>query len=158
MHLTDDIPYTCFTDSMITLCWIRSSPSQWKPWVANRVSEIQKLTSPEWWIHCPGVQNPADLLTRGCSGTKLTECDLWWKGPPFLKDPDLISKLKTNESRPERYVLRKGKLPILVATLAIVQRIIICRTFQKKLVMAVFSIGVQTSKRHTVHSVGFPDL
>ncbi|KAK0143565.1 hypothetical protein N1851_018305 [Merluccius polli] len=30
-----------WTDSMITLHWIRSTPQKWKPFVANRVTEIQ---------------------------------------------------------------------------------------------------------------------
>lgn len=56
-----------WTDSMITLQWICSSAQRWKPFVANRVTEIQTLTSPSSWSHIPGKANPADLATRGQS-------------------------------------------------------------------------------------------
>ena len=50
-----------WTDSMITIHWIKSDAKQWKPFVSNRVSEIQGLTLPENWNHCRGRENPADL-------------------------------------------------------------------------------------------------
>ncbi|GFV89640.1 integrase catalytic domain-containing protein [Trichonephila clavipes] len=37
------------------------------------------------WGHCPGKDNPADLLSRGTSAVKLTQNELWWHGPPWLK-------------------------------------------------------------------------
>ncbi|XP_048587639.1 uncharacterized protein LOC125570241 [Nematostella vectensis] len=39
---------------------------------------------PECWRHFPGVDNLADLLTRGMSSSSLTESELWWKGPKLL--------------------------------------------------------------------------
>ena len=33
----------CWTDNSSTLHWIRGSATQWKPFVANRVIEIQSL-------------------------------------------------------------------------------------------------------------------
>lgn len=40
------------TDSMIVFHWIRSAAQKWKPFVSNRVTEIQSLTNPERWSHC----------------------------------------------------------------------------------------------------------
>ncbi|GFT96957.1 integrase catalytic domain-containing protein [Trichonephila clavipes] len=37
------------------------------------------------WGHCPGKDNPADLLSRGISAVKLAQNELWWHGPPWLK-------------------------------------------------------------------------
>lgn len=54
-----------WTDSVIVLHWIQSSAQKWKPFVANRVAEIQNLTNPESWSHCNGKDNAADLATRG---------------------------------------------------------------------------------------------
>lgn len=73
-----------WTDSMIVLQWISSSPHKWKQFIANRLMEIQSLTTPETWSHCSGKLNPADLTTRGQTVTKLKEESLWWSGPQFL--------------------------------------------------------------------------
>lgn len=47
-----------WTDSMIVMQWISSSPHRWKQFVANRVTEIQSLTPSETWSHCSGKHNP----------------------------------------------------------------------------------------------------
>ncbi|XP_040066221.1 uncharacterized protein LOC120839888 [Ixodes scapularis] len=66
-----------WTDSMIALHWVKGLATQWKPFVANRVMEIQQRTEPSNWRHCPGAENPADLLTRGVPPDCLQKCDLW---------------------------------------------------------------------------------
>lgn len=76
-------------DSMITLHWIKSSAKQWKPFVENRVREIQNLTEPEQWNHSSGSENPADVATRGISVNKLKENALWWTGPMWLNKDKL---------------------------------------------------------------------
>ena len=62
--------------------------------VANRVRSIQKLTNSEFWLHCPGVDNPADLMTRGYSASKLVTSQLWLEGPSWLSlfDIDTLSE------------------------------------------------------------------
>lgn len=75
---------TLWTDSMIALHWVRGPAAQWKPFVANRVMEVQEKTEPSDWRHCPGIANPADLLTRGVAPDALKGCDKWWKGPMWL--------------------------------------------------------------------------
>ena len=44
LHLSNDISYNCWTDSRVALCWIKGEVHRWKPFVANRVAEIQSLT------------------------------------------------------------------------------------------------------------------
>ena len=61
----------CFTDSQVALFWIRGIERDLKPFVWNRVDEIQKLTPVECWNHCPGRENPADLPSRGLTPTEL---------------------------------------------------------------------------------------
>ncbi|GFU04098.1 integrase catalytic domain-containing protein [Nephila pilipes] len=60
---------SCFfhTDSSIVYHWIQREPFRFKPFVKNRIEEIQKLTEPSKWHHCPGKGNPADILSRGIS-------------------------------------------------------------------------------------------
>ena len=80
---------TLWTDSTVTLGWIRSEPHRWKTFICNRVTEINAYTSPSQWRHCPGADNPADLLSRGLNAQDLTTADTWWHGPSWLQDsPD----------------------------------------------------------------------
>ncbi|XP_044166852.1 uncharacterized protein LOC122950905 [Acropora millepora] len=61
--------------------------SCWRPFVANRVSEIQSTWVPECWHYCASKNNPADLLTRGLTCENLTSSGLWWNGPQWLSLP-----------------------------------------------------------------------
>ncbi|XP_060756589.1 uncharacterized protein LOC132867628 [Neoarius graeffei] len=82
-----------WTDSMIVLHWIRSTAQRWKPFVANRVAEIQGLTNPELWSHCNGKNNPADLPTRGQSVENLLQSQLWWSGPISLSSAEEVESI-----------------------------------------------------------------
>lgn len=73
-----------WSDSEVTLYRIKSDPSKYPTFVANRISKIQDLTSPDCWDHVPTSLNPADLVSRGMLASQLQTCDLWWKGPTFL--------------------------------------------------------------------------
>ena len=84
--LPDSVELFCWTDSTIALSWVKSSPGKWKTFVANRTTEIQTLIHPDSWSHCPGVENPADLLTRGISADELVHSPCWLQGPQFLKE------------------------------------------------------------------------
>uniref|UniRef100_A0A8D8HDN4 (northern house mosquito) hypothetical protein n=1 Tax=Culex pipiens TaxID=7175 RepID=A0A8D8HDN4_CULPI len=77
-------PVTFWSDAMIVLHWIRSSNQTWKPFVTNRVTEIQKLTGGCDWKHIPTKENPADLISRGLWPDKLMKKGLWWYGPEIL--------------------------------------------------------------------------
>ncbi|GFR28152.1 integrase catalytic domain-containing protein [Trichonephila clavata] len=78
-----------WTDSLISYYWICGDSSAFKPYIKNRVQEIQLLSDPSQWGHCPGKDNPADLISRGTSAVKLAQNELWWHGPPWLKlEPD----------------------------------------------------------------------
>ncbi|KMQ86873.1 zinc knuckle protein [Lasius niger] len=49
----EDMPVFAWTDSAVTLAWIRGHPSRWKTFVANRVAELQTLVPPQNWRHVP---------------------------------------------------------------------------------------------------------
>jgi len=66
---------TLWTDATVALSWIRSNPSIWKTFVCNRVTEIQTYTTPTQWKHCPGVDNPADHLSRVVNADQLKGLD-----------------------------------------------------------------------------------
>ena len=76
---------TFWTDSTNVLFWVRNQSRNFKPFVANRVGEIQRTTDPEQWRHVPGKENPADLPTQGLSAKDLVDSVFWKEGPESLK-------------------------------------------------------------------------
>ena len=75
---------TFFSDSTDVLWRIRGCGKDFRPFVANRIGEIQMFTEPSQWQHVSTVENPADLCTRRASSSELAECPLWCKGPNWL--------------------------------------------------------------------------
>ncbi|XP_055642528.1 uncharacterized protein LOC129779211 [Toxorhynchites rutilus septentrionalis] len=86
-----------WTDSTIVLHWLAATPSTWQTFVANRVAEIQRLTSCAIWRHVPSAENPADLISRGVQAYGIVENSLWWNGPIWLSN--------TNQRWPENIIL-----------------------------------------------------
>ncbi|XP_023247561.1 uncharacterized protein LOC106641558 [Copidosoma floridanum] len=78
------------TDSIDTLCWIRSVPSKWPTFIANRCSDIQTLNPTAVWHHVKTKQNPADIASRGVIPHQLINHSLWFEGAKFLKDREII--------------------------------------------------------------------
>ena len=74
----------CFSDSKAALFWIRGINHEWKQFVENRVSTIRNLVHPQYWKHCPGTENPADIPSRGMAASTLSEIPLWLQGPHWL--------------------------------------------------------------------------
>lgn len=74
----------CWMDSAIALHWLKKSPSQLQPFVANRVSEIQELSKDITWRHVRGEDNPADMISRGLLPEEIINNNMWWHGPAFL--------------------------------------------------------------------------
>ena len=91
--------FSCWTDSEITLKWIQSDAHKWKQFVRNRVQEIQMLTNPANWKHCPRRENPSDLLTRGLGAEDLMTSRLWKEGPVWLTNTKTDSAEETNEEQ-----------------------------------------------------------
>jgi len=73
-----------WSDSTIVLAWIAGNPSRQKPFVTNRVAEIQSSLPSDHWHHVRSENNPADFISRGTCIKNLQQCNLWWKGPSWL--------------------------------------------------------------------------
>ncbi|GFU44947.1 integrase catalytic domain-containing protein [Trichonephila clavipes] len=54
-----------WSDSKIRMAWLTSETRRWRPFVANRVAQIQGLTPNVHWNFVIGLKNPADCGTRG---------------------------------------------------------------------------------------------
>ena len=53
-----------WTDSKVTLSWIKAIDKEFKTFVGNRLREIRNNADIENWCYCPSEFNPADLLTH----------------------------------------------------------------------------------------------
>ena len=76
-----------FSDSTITLAWIRASPHKWHTFNANRTAYIREIISPECWSHVPGNVNPSDIISRPLTPRELAERDEWFQGPQWAYLP-----------------------------------------------------------------------
>lgn len=75
---------TLWSDSTITLAWIRTSPHLLKTFTGNRVSEIQILSESAEWRYVSTHDNPADIVSRGLFPSEILNSSLWWFGPSWL--------------------------------------------------------------------------
>ena len=72
-----------WTDSEIALHWL-SSPRKLKQFVQNKVDSINRLFASSFWGHTPSTENPADLVSRGCSAQSLFKSSLWFHGQSWI--------------------------------------------------------------------------
>ncbi|XP_055613091.1 uncharacterized protein LOC129759623 [Uranotaenia lowii] len=100
-----------WTDSTCVLQWLKAIPSTWSTFVANRVAKIQTITENYPWRHVPGLQNPADLISRGMDPEQIEGCDLWWKGPEWLGQSHFPEQPRTLESQVAEEEVRRSAHP-----------------------------------------------
>ncbi|KRY46182.1 hypothetical protein T03_13469 [Trichinella britovi] len=106
----------CWSDSQITLCWIRNVARTWKPFVKNRVESIHELVKPEDWRYRPTKDNPADVVTRGTTLRKLKDNHLWWNGPKWLHDENQWPKerLQRTMTKEIQNIIEEERKPTLI--------------------------------------------
>ena len=80
-----------WTDSEIVLAYLSNQTKRFHVFVANRIGNILRFSSPEQWNHVPSDQNPADLASRGKTLNELKNSE-WFSGPAFLKERELPSQ------------------------------------------------------------------
>ncbi|XP_063370775.1 uncharacterized protein LOC134659099 [Cydia amplana] len=88
------IKLVCWSDSTAVLGWLNGEPSKWKPFIANRVTQITKIIPPTCWNYVKSEENPADCASRGITAQQLLKHPLWWNGPKWL------SSYSENQERP----------------------------------------------------------
>ena len=82
-------------DSTVALHWILGN-GQYHQFVANRIQRIKEHPEVKW-RYVPTLDNPGDIASRG---GLVTNTELWWSGPAWLRDP---------ESWPENPVTEKSQ-------------------------------------------------
>ena len=99
-----------YTDSTITLSWIKGDAMKYKTFICNRIVEIQQNIPKECWFHCPGAENPADFASRGTLGAELmNKREFWLYGPQFLKTHHIYPQTnEPNECDNDKLELRES--------------------------------------------------
>ncbi|XP_063979066.1 uncharacterized protein LOC135163517 [Diachasmimorpha longicaudata] len=77
-----------WSDSIITLHWIKSETHKLKTFVANRVNDIQDNTKHCQWRYVSTNDNPADPLSRGQYPIEFIQNTLWHHGPSWLTNQE----------------------------------------------------------------------
>lgn len=80
----EGVPCWFWSDSTVTLHWIRAPPNTWQTFIGNRISEIQHLTHGHTWNYVKGEDNPADYISRGMQPIDFVENPIWQCGPSWL--------------------------------------------------------------------------
>ena len=78
-----DVCVRLWTDSEIALFWL-SSTRKLKQFVQNKVDAIRSKFETSCWGHTPSQDNPADLVSRGCSAKALQTSTIWHTGPSWI--------------------------------------------------------------------------
>ncbi|CAM4597167.1 unnamed protein product [Leuciscus chuanchicus] len=73
-----------WTDSTSVLKYIKNETSRFRIFVANRVSEILKVSDASQWRFVNTAHNPADLASRGARAEPFLNNETWISGPSFL--------------------------------------------------------------------------
>lgn len=84
MELADSI---FWTDSTSVLKYINNRTSRFRTFVANRISEIAKVSQAQQWRHVNSANNPADMASRGLTIKAFLRKEIWTAGPQFLRQP-----------------------------------------------------------------------
>jgi Pao retrotransposon peptidase len=148
-----------WSDSQITLYWIRDEPRKFQSFVANRTAFILETLPAAIWNFVPTKENPADLPSRGCSSEELKESSLWWNGPNWIhKDSEwptsnmepkqklLDTELELRKTiclkatsfphaaslKWEQLITRISNLPKLIRVVAYIKRIMNSKKFPKE--------------------------
>ena len=75
---------TFYSDRTDVLWWLRGHGRSFRPFVANRIGEIEMVTDPSQWQRVVTGENPADLCTREATPEELSGSSFWWNGPTWL--------------------------------------------------------------------------
>ena len=71
-----------WTDSQVTLCYIRNEQRRFSNYVMNRTHETREKTEVKDRNYVPGELNVSDVCTRTVNEVQVGET--WIKGPDFL--------------------------------------------------------------------------
>ena len=141
--------YHC-TDSSTVLKWLQAAHKKKQVFVANRAAEILENSSMDQWRHVKGVENPADIGTRGISIEGLKE-SVWLNGPAWLQAEEKWPKpwCQENEYKPE-------EVTSTVATETKLDQIFdwrLCSSFNRSRNFLAYCMRFKTKQKGTLRAV-----
>ena len=80
----ENVQHFYWSDSAVTLAYIRSRSKRFHVYVANRVQEIRENSDTSAWYYVPTRENPSDDASRGLDLNHVTSDNRWFQGPSFL--------------------------------------------------------------------------
>ena len=113
-----------WSDSKVALAWLNIPAYNLQTWVANRVEETRDLVPTDSFHHCRGVDNPADLCSRGSNVPDLLVSDLWWKGPSWLPkwtvdQLQVSSQVELSSDEQTAVAAEKKRVPGVIAAVGV---------------------------------------
>ena len=93
-----------WTDSEIVLGYLNNTQKKFNIFVTNRLREILEITEVDEWHHVDGVENPADIASRGLPCNKLAD-SIWFTGPSFPKNEVSIQERIDKDKQATRWIL-----------------------------------------------------
>lgn len=114
-----EVSVTAWTDSTVVLAWLQGHANRWTTFVANRVSVIQGSMNSSQWRHVPGIDNPADVASRGVMPSSLASHPLWWCGPHWLQKEEQHWPQRVVQSTDEIQLEEKKRPQTLIASISI---------------------------------------
>ena len=76
-----------FSDSLTVLGWLNNFEKRFKTFENFRIKAIRALSKLLEWRHCPTLQNPADLCSKGIEANDFKKWEFLHNGPSFLLSP-----------------------------------------------------------------------
>ena len=107
----------CYSDSTIVLAWIKTPHENLKMYCANRILQIQKLTKQMEWQYVNTKENPADIVSRGCSAAQLKDHKLWFQGPARILLPSPNHQMINYQDVFEQSEFQRELKPIMSTSL-----------------------------------------
>ena len=106
-----------YTDSSVVLGYIRNEAKRFHNYVGNRVHHIHDSSKPQQWHYVASTDNPADVASRGTTAKRLSEHELWFKGPSFLweNNVSVVNMNPVPDLNPEDEEVKKVKTAVLVS-------------------------------------------
>ena len=86
----EKVRHVFWTDSKVVLGYICNEARRFRIFVANRVQQIKDHSEPYQWHHVITERNPADIASRGIQAIELVSNTMWFNGPSFLWEPNLL--------------------------------------------------------------------